>query len=35
MAASQGKAEKERFEASNIDYDPEFTSADLEVLDGE
>jgi pimeloyl-ACP methyl ester carboxylesterase len=34
LAASRGRAEKERFEASNIDYDPEFTSTDLAVLRG-
>jgi pimeloyl-ACP methyl ester carboxylesterase len=35
LAASRGRAEKERFEASNVDYDPEFTPADLEALSGE
>jgi pimeloyl-ACP methyl ester carboxylesterase len=33
-AAAAGRSEKERLEASGIEYDPEFTTADLEVLSG-
>jgi pimeloyl-ACP methyl ester carboxylesterase len=31
-AAAQGRAEKERYETSGVDYDPEFTPADLAAL---
>ena len=34
-AAAAGRAEKERYEASGAEYDPEFTEADLAVLAGE
>ena len=34
-AAAQGPAAKERFEASGVEYDPEFTKADLAALSGE
>jgi pimeloyl-ACP methyl ester carboxylesterase len=34
QAARAGRAEKERLEASGVPYDPEFTPADLAVLDG-
>jgi pimeloyl-ACP methyl ester carboxylesterase len=34
-AAVAGRAEKERYEASGADYDPEFTEADLAALAGE
>lgn len=34
-AAAAGRDEKERFEASDTEYDPEFTPADLEALSGE
>ena len=33
-AAAEGRAAKERFEASGAEYDPEFTPADLAVLQG-
>jgi pimeloyl-ACP methyl ester carboxylesterase len=33
-AAAAGRAEKERFEASGAEYDPEFTAADMESLTG-
>jgi pimeloyl-ACP methyl ester carboxylesterase len=33
-AAVEGRAAKERFEASGVEYDPEFTPADLAVLEG-
>ncbi|MFE9749925.1 alpha/beta fold hydrolase [Saccharothrix saharensis] len=34
-AAQAGRAVKERFEASGVVYDPEFTEADLAVLEGD
>jgi pimeloyl-ACP methyl ester carboxylesterase len=34
-AAAEGRAAKERFEASGTEYDPEFTPADLAALAGE
>jgi pimeloyl-ACP methyl ester carboxylesterase len=34
-AAAEGRAAKERFEASGAEYDPEFTPADLAALSGE
>jgi pimeloyl-ACP methyl ester carboxylesterase len=34
-AAAEGRAAKERYEASEAEYDPEFTAADLEALAGE
>ncbi|TQM78247.1 pimeloyl-ACP methyl ester carboxylesterase [Saccharothrix saharensis] len=34
-AAHAGRAVKERFEASGVVYDPEFTEADLAVLEGD
>jgi pimeloyl-ACP methyl ester carboxylesterase len=34
-AAAAGRGEKERFEASGFEYDPEFVPADLEALAGE
>jgi pimeloyl-ACP methyl ester carboxylesterase len=34
-AASQGREAKEAFEASGVEYDPEFTAADLAALKGE
>lgn len=34
-AAISGRDEKERFESSGEEYDPEFTAADLETLTGE
>lgn len=34
-AAISGRDEKERFESSGEEYDPEFTAADLETLSGE
>jgi len=34
-AAAEGRAAKERYEASNAEYDPEFTPADLAALSGE
>jgi pimeloyl-ACP methyl ester carboxylesterase len=34
-AAEAGRAVKERFEASNVVYDPEFTEADLATLTGD
>ena len=34
-AAAAGRAEKERYEASGVEYDPEFTEADLAALAGE
>ncbi|HEU4948076.1 MAG TPA: alpha/beta hydrolase [Kribbella sp.] len=34
-AAAQGRAAKEQHEASGVEYDPEFTPADLAALDGE
>jgi pimeloyl-ACP methyl ester carboxylesterase len=34
-AAAEGRAAKERFEASAAEYDPEFTPADLAALSGE
>jgi pimeloyl-ACP methyl ester carboxylesterase len=34
-AAAAGRAAKERFEASGVEYDPEFTPADLAVLEGD
>jgi pimeloyl-ACP methyl ester carboxylesterase len=34
-AAAEGRAAKERFEASGVEYDPEFTPADLAVLEGD
>jgi pimeloyl-ACP methyl ester carboxylesterase len=34
-AAAEGRAAKERFEASAAEYDPEFTPADLGALSGE
>ncbi|CAN5500267.1 alpha/beta hydrolase [soil metagenome] len=34
-SAAAGRDAKERFEASGAEYDPEFTSADLEMLAGE
>lgn len=34
-AAAAGRGEKERFESSGAEYDPEFTAADLETLSGE
>jgi pimeloyl-ACP methyl ester carboxylesterase len=34
-AAAAGRSEKERLEASGIEYDPEFTTADLEALTGD
>jgi pimeloyl-ACP methyl ester carboxylesterase len=33
-AAARGRAEKERFETSGFEYDPEFTAADEEALAG-
>ena len=33
-AAAEGRAAKERFEASGVEYDPEFTADDLAVLEG-
>jgi pimeloyl-ACP methyl ester carboxylesterase len=33
--AAKGREEKTRFEMSGVDYDPEFTPADLAALDGE
>lgn len=33
-AASEGRAAKERYEASGVEYDPEFTSADSAALAG-
>lgn len=33
-AAASGRAEKERYEASGAEYDPEFTPADLAALSG-
>jgi pimeloyl-ACP methyl ester carboxylesterase len=34
-AAAAGPAEKERYESSGVDYDPEFTTADLALLGGD
>jgi pimeloyl-ACP methyl ester carboxylesterase len=34
-AAVEGRAAKERYEASDAEYDPEFTQADLAALEGE
>lgn len=34
-AAAAGRAVKERFEASGVEYDPEFTPADLDALAGD
>jgi len=34
-AAAEGRAAKERFEASGAEYDPEFTPADLDALAGD
>ena len=34
-AAAAGRSAKERFEASGVEYDPEFTPADLAVLEGD
>jgi pimeloyl-ACP methyl ester carboxylesterase len=34
-AALEGREAKERFEASGVEYDPEFTPADFEALSGE
>lgn len=34
-AAAEGRAAKERYEASGAEYDPEFTPADLAALSGE
>ena len=34
-AAVEGRAAKERYEASDVEYDPEFTPADLAALEGE
>ena len=34
-AATEGPAAKERYEASGVEYDPEFTPADLAALKGE
>ncbi|NUT96092.1 MAG: hypothetical protein HOY78_29100 [Saccharothrix sp.] len=34
-AAAAGRAEKEAYEASGVEYDPEFTKADLAALNGE
>ncbi len=34
-AAAEGRAAKERYEASGAEYDPEFTPADLAALEGE
>ncbi|MFE2758021.1 alpha/beta fold hydrolase [Actinosynnema sp. NPDC059335] len=34
-AAAAGRAAKERFEASGVEYDPEFTPADLDALAGD
>jgi pimeloyl-ACP methyl ester carboxylesterase len=33
--AARGREEKTRFETSGVEYDPEFTDADLAALDGE
>ena len=33
-AAAEGRAAKERYEASGVEYDPEFTPADLAALSG-
>lgn len=33
-AAAAGRAEKERYEASGVEYDPEFADADLAALNG-
>lgn len=34
-AAASGRKVKERFEASGTEYDPEFTTADMEILGGD
>jgi len=34
-ASLEGRESKERFEASGVDYDPEFTPADLATLEGD
>ncbi|MEJ2857729.1 MULTISPECIES: alpha/beta fold hydrolase [unclassified Saccharothrix] len=34
-AAAAGRAEKEAYEASGVEYDPEFTEADVEALNGD
>jgi pimeloyl-ACP methyl ester carboxylesterase len=34
-AATEGREAKERFEASGVEYDPEFTAADLAAFAGE
>ena len=34
-AAAAGRAAKERYEASGVEYEPEFTPGDLAVLEGD